>query len=254
MLLLEVRKLCKSFGGVHAVRDCSFAVAENSLTALIGPNGAGKTTVFNVLTGLVGADSGEALFKGEAVTQMQPHEIARLGICRTFQLTRLFPTMTVMENLLLAKPHSAEGFWHSLLRPASAQKEERENTERCLEFLRLVGLEEKATAKAGELSYGQQKLVEIARALATEAELLLLDEPVAGVAPHMRQQIGGVLKQLKQLGRTVLLVEHDLPFVTRHCEHVIVMDEGRVIAEGKPTEITANPAVAEAYLGERVRL
>lgn len=253
-MLLEVKKLEKSFDGVKAVQDCDFTVEENKIVALIGPNGAGKTTVFNLITALIKPDKGDIHFKGEPVIGLQSYQIARLGIARTFQLIRLFPKLTAMENLLLAKRQEGESFISTIFKPRFIKHEEKTNRERCLEFLKLVGLEEKINSLAQNLSFGQQKLLEIARALATEADLLLLDEPVSGINPIMRAKIKNILLQLKEEGKTILFIEHDMKFVMGIAEKVIVMDHGEEIAIGKPKQIQKNQKVLDAYLGEKVKL
>lgn len=253
-MLLEVKNLEKSFGGIKAVQDCDFAVDENKIVALIGPNGSGKTTLFNLITGLIAPNKGDIHFKGEPIAGLQPHEIARMGITRTFQLIRLFPKLTAMENLLLAKHQEGEKFLSTILKPFYIKHEEKTNKERCLEFLRLVGLEEKKDSLAQSLSYGQQKLLEIARTLATEADFLLFDEPVAGVNPVMREKIKHTLLKLKEEGKTILLIEHDMKFVMELADKVIVMDHGEEIAVGTPKQIQKNPKVLQAYLGKKVKL
>lgn len=249
-MFLEIRKLEKNFDGVRAVYDCDFTVSENEIVALIGPNGAGKTTVFNIITGLVKQNSGDVLFKGEIINGLKPHEIAKLGITRTFQLIRLFPKLTVIENLLLARNHDVENLF-SIFRPGYVKREEEANKKRCLEFLKLVGLEDKKEHKAGNLSYGQQKLLEIARALTTEADLILLDEPVAGVNPTMRDKIKKILLDLKKKGKTILFIEHDMEFLMGIADKIVVLDHGEEIAIGTPKQIKRNKKVADAYLGGR---
>jgi ABC-type branched-subunit amino acid transport system ATPase component len=247
--MLKVSNLGKSFGGVAAVHDCDFEVDSNSITALIGPNGAGKTTVFNLITGFISPDKGSIRFKNRSVVGKKPHEIANLGITRTFQLIRLFPKLTVMENLLLAEHQIGENFFAAIFKPKKTRAEERRRRKRCMGFLKLVSLEQKANELAEELSYGQQKLVEIARVLATESELILLDEPVAGVNPVMRERIKQVLRQLQKAGKTILLIEHDMKFVMDVCDKVVVLDYGEEIAVGTPDEVMGDKRVLEAYLG-----
>ena len=253
-MLLEVKNLEKSFGGIRAVQNCDFAVDENKIVALIGPNGSGKTTIFNMITGFIAPDRGDIHFKGEPIAGLQPHEIANLGISRTFQLIRLFPRLTAMENLLLAKNQEGEKFLSTILKPFYIKHEERANKERCLEFLKLVGLEDKKDYLAQSLSYGQQKLLEIARTLATEADFLLFDEPVAGVNPVMRAKIKHTLLKLKGEGKTFLLIEHDMRFVMNLADRIVVMDHGEEIAVGTPKQIQENPKVLQAYLGKKVRI
>jgi branched-chain amino acid transport system ATP-binding protein len=245
--MLEVKGLSKHFEGVKAVQNCSFKVGKNELVALIGPNGAGKTTVFSIVTGLEQPDSGTIRFKDRPITGMKTHAIANLGIGRTFQLIRLFPRMTVMDNMLLAKKDPMEGLFNSLVR--SSKKHRKAMEGRCFEFLKLVGLEGKRESLAHDLSYGQQKLLEIARALATEADLLMLDEPVAGVNPKLRDRIGKMLLDLKKSGKTILFIEHDMKFVMDIADRIIVMDGGKNVAEGNAKQIKKDPNVMKAYLG-----
>ncbi len=253
-MLLKIKKLEKYFNGIKAVQDFDFLVDENKIVALIGPNGAGKTTVFNLISGLVKPDKGHIHFKGESIIGLQPYQIARLGISRTFQLIRLFQKLTAMENLLLAKPQEGDNFLSMILKPRYIKHEEKTNRERCLEFLKLVGLEDKRNSYAENLSYGQQKLLEIARVLATESDLLLLDEPVAGINPVMRKKIKDILIKLKRKGKTILFIEHDMMFVMSIADKVIVMDHGKELAIGTPKQIQKNPKVLQAYLGKKVRL
>lgn len=225
---MEVKNLSKSFGGVAAVVDCSFSIDEGKIVALVGPNGSGKTTVFDLITGFVKPDNGQIFIKGESIEGLRPDDIAQKGLSRTFQLIRLFPKLTCLDNLLLAKPQRGENFWTALLKPFFVREEEKTNAKRGLEFLRLVGLEKKKNTLAENLSYGQQKLLEIARALATEGELFLLDEPMAGVHPRMRQKLKRVLRKLKDMGKTILFIEHDMKTVKDLAEQTIVLKQSRV--------------------------
>lgn len=249
-MMLEVANLEKRFGGVRAVHDCDFTVEEGSITALIGPNGAGKTTVFNLITGLIRPDKGSIVFRGEPLIDLEPHEIFAQGIARTFQMLRIFPKLTALENLMLAHHGAAEGIFDRLFRPRLVGDEERSRTKRALEYLELVGLTEKKGFRAGDLSYGQQKLLDIARCLATEADLILLDEPVAGVNPVLREKIKKLLEKLKGQGRTILLIEHDMHFVMGMSDKVVVLDHGEEIAIGTPDKIKNDARVIKAYLGE----
>lgn len=253
-MLLDIKKLEKSFGGVKAVQTCNCSVEENSIVALIGPNGAGKTTVFNLITGMIQPDSGHIHFKGEPIIGLKTHEIAKLGVTRTFQLIRLFPKLTAIENLMLARSQRGESITSTIFKFRYIKHEETVNRKRCLDFLKLVGLENKKDELAENLSYGQQKLLEIARALTTESDLLLLDEPVAGVNPVMRQNIKKILKKLKKEGKTILFIEHDMKFVMGIADKVVVLDHGQEIATGPPNKIRKNKKVLEAYLGKKVKL
>ena len=249
MTVLEVSGLTKHFGGITAVNDCSFTIPRGTIVGLIGPNGAGKTTVFNMITGFLRPDAGSIRFDGVDITTLRPDQIFTLGISRTFQSIRLFPKMTVLENALLAGKAQRELLHHAVLQLPS-WKREREHQLACVrETLALVGLSDKAGELAGNVSYGQQKLLEIARALISEPELVLLDEPAAGVNPTMLKQITALLQKLKEQGKTILLVEHDMEFVMGICDILIVLDYGKEIAVGTPMEIRKNPRVLEAYLG-----
>tara|TARA_Y100000310_G_scaffold334233_1_gene413544 strand:- start:74182 stop:74940 length:759 start_codon:yes stop_codon:yes gene_type:complete len=252
--MLHIKNLNKHFGGIKAVKDCSFEVKENEIVALIGPNGAGKTTVFNLLTGFIKPDKGHVHYKGTPLLGVKPYKISNLGITRTFQLIKLLPKLTLVENLLIAKQQSGEHLLNIMFKPKYIKHEEKENRNHCVELLDLVGLKDKRNHYAKNLSYGQQKLVEIARILATDADLLLLDEPVAGVNPVMRAKIKNILKKLKEQGKTILFIEHDMKFVMDIADRVVVLDYGTEIATGTPKQIQKNPRVLQAYLGKKVKL
>jgi ABC-type branched-subunit amino acid transport system ATPase component len=251
MKILEIKSICKSFDGVDAVKNCDFSINKGELTALIGPNGAGKTTVFNIITRLIKQDSGRILFNGEDLGNLETHKIVKKGIVRTFQLIRLFPKLTVLENLLLARKNVGDLITNNFLKFNKVKEEEKLNIQRCLEYLDMVGLKHMKSELAENLSYGQQKLVEIARVLATEAELILLDEPVSGVNPTMREKIKDMLKELKKRGKTILFIEHDMDFLMSIADKIVVMDHGEELAIGTPEEIKNNKKVSEAYLGRR---
>lgn len=240
-----------SFDGLKALDGLSFEVQEGKITALIGPNGAGKTTAFNAITGLLKPDAGEVYFKGQRITNLPPFKRARLGIARTFQLLRLFPQITVLENMLLAQHYSkGESLWAALVRTPAMLREDKENREKALEALEFVGLEEKANVLALEMSHGQRRLLEIARALATGAELLLLDEPTAGVYPQMRRKILGFLAEIRDQDRTVVFIDHRMETVFSVAEHIVVLVHGKKLAEGTPSQIRKDPQVIETYLGK----
>ncbi len=244
--ILEIKKLVKKFGGLHACDHANFAIEENSITGLIGPNGAGKTTVFDLISGFLESDAGEIHFRHENITSIPPWKRASLGIGRTFQAVRLFPELSVIDNVLAALPNCPDGFL-DIFRPLKKRKHELR--EQAMDYLRLANLHEHSLAKASSLSYGQQKLLEIIRAAASGSDLLLLDEPAAGVNRTMLHHIVELIKKLKSQGKTIIIVEHDMGFVMSLCEKIIVMDRGKEIAEGSPHEIQKNPQVLSAYLG-----
>jgi ABC-type branched-subunit amino acid transport system ATPase component len=246
--ILDVTNLLKSFDGVKAVAGLTLAVEERRITGVIGPNGSGKTTLFNVVCGFLAADGGNVQYKGHDIGGMAAHRIAGLGIGRTFQDLRLLRKVTVLDNVMLAFQRQAgEEVVHALM-GWRTRREENAHKARATEWLDLVGLVDKAHNLAEALSYGQQKLLTIACCLAMEAELLLLDEPVAGIDPEMSQRVLALLTTLRSDGKTIFLIEHNLDAVRAVCDSVIVLDEGRKIAEGPPDAVMRDPAVLEAYL------
>lgn len=243
MSLLEVVGVCKAFGGIHALDTCSISVEKGSITGLIGPNGSGKTTLFNVITGYERVDSGRVTFQDQNITNASPARIFRLGIGRTFQLTRVFPRLTVLENMHVA---AQRGGWKGWLGRWSSAHEQK----RALELLDFVGLTSLKALPAGNLSYGQRKLLEFAFILIADPQVILLDEPAGGVNPTMLNYLTMRIRELNQRGVTFLVVEHNMEFVMTLCDRVMVMHRGTRIAEGTPEEVRANPAVLEAYLGD----
>ena len=251
--LLEALALTKTFGGLAAVKDVSFAVKSGSIKAIIGPNGAGKTTLYDLLTGIYLPDEGRVLFQGKEILGKPTHEITALGIARTFQTIRLFTDMTVMENVMIGLHHrTSAGMFKSALRLPSARREEAWMREEALRYLDIVGLDMQSDSLAGSLPFGQQRLLEVARALATQPKLLLLDEPASGLNAYETRELGEIIYRIRDMCITVILVEHDMGLVMRISEEVLVLDYGEVIAEGSPEEIRANEKVIEAYLGSEL--
>lgn len=251
MHIIEFKGLTKYFGGLAALEEISFRIKENAIFSIIGPNGAGKTTLFNCLTGLTKPSRGEILFKGKNIVGLSPHSISKAGIARTFQNIRLFKEMTVLENVLSGQHNSyCQKIWISLLRTKDFLRQEESLRQRAYEYLEFVGLHEQLNKLAGELPYGSQRRLEIARALATEAEVILLDEPTAGMNPQETAEMMEIMKRLKEIGKTVVLIEHDMKVVMGVSEWIIVLDHGVKIAEGTPETVKNDPLVIEAYLGK----
>jgi branched-chain amino acid transport system ATP-binding protein len=249
--MLSVDGVYKRFGGIQAVNGATFDVAEGSITALIGPNGAGKTTLFNVLTGFYGGDRGSVMYEGRQIFRNPPHRIAQLGMVRTFQITKALAAMPVIDNMMLAaQEQPGEKLRNLIFRPAASRRREKEVHEQALELLDTVNLTKLADAYAGTLSGGQRKLLEFARALMTEPRLLMLDEPMAGINPTLGARLLELIQRLRrERGMTVLFVEHDMDVVMGHSDRVVVMAEGRVIAEGPPETVRKDQDVIDAYLG-----
>ncbi len=251
MTLLSIRGVSKRFGGLQAVDDVSFDVAKGTIKALIGPNGAGKTTLFNLLSGAMSPDAGEIRFDGAPVQGLAPHLVAARGMSRTFQHIRLFPRMTVLENVMLGRHlHGRAGFIAGLLSLPYTWAEERRVREKSLEILELLGIAGQAGEVATSLAYGQQRIVELGRALACEPRLLLLDEPAAGLNIRETVGLGRMIGKIRDMGVTILLVEHDMSLVMNVSDEVVVLSYGQKIAEDRPLAIQKNPEVVRVYLGE----
>jgi branched-chain amino acid transport system ATP-binding protein len=252
-MLLDVKNLSKSFGGIKAVRDITIGIEENSISSIIGPNGAGKTTFFNLMTGIYKPDTGEINFNGKSLIGLRPDQVNAAGVARTFQSIRLFSNMTVLENIMVGM-HSRlnVSLLQTLLRPPSFYQQEERVREKGFELLRFVGMSEKGNEVSRNLPYGDQRRVEIARALASDPKLILLDEPTAGMNPNESADAMALFRRIRdERGITVVLIEHDMRVVMGISEHISVLDYGEKIAEGSPEAIRTNTRVVEAYLGRR---
>jgi len=249
--LLSVRGLSKRFGGIHAVDDVSFDVPQGAIMALIGPNGAGKTTLFHLVSGFLPPDRGSVVFDGSDVLGLMPHQIAARGMARTFQQIRLFPKMSALENILVGRHlHSRGGFLSCMLHLPFTRREERGVREAGREILTFLGLSTQAETEAVRLSYGQQRMVELGRALACEPKILLLDEPAAGLNMRETAEMGRLISRIRDRGVTVFLVEHDMSLVMDISDEIIVLCYGQKIAENIPSAIQQDPDVIRIYLGE----
>lgn len=251
-IILDVRNIAKSFGGLRAVDNCSFTVTRGSVTGLIGPNGAGKSTAANLITGFIRADAGQIVFDGKDIAHLPPYRVALRGLTRTFQITRELERMTVTENMMAA-PHAqlGESFWLGLLGLPAVRRQENEYLRRALQLLRDFDLYHLRDEYAGNLSGGQRRLLELARVVMAQPKLLLLDEPFAGINPVLASRLSEYIEQMcREKGITFLIIEHNLAMVERLCHTVIVMALGRTIAEGTMAELRQNAAVVDAYLGE----
>jgi branched-chain amino acid transport system ATP-binding protein len=250
MQFLEVQGVCKRFGGLQAVDKVSFTVAQGMIKALIGPNGAGKTTLFNLISGFLSPDSGRIFFHERPVQGLRPYQIASAGMARTFQHIRLFPKMTSLENVMIGRHlHGKSGFLSAMLALPRTRREDRRAREKALELMDFLGIAELAEQEATSLSYGQQRLVELARGLACEPQLLLLDEPAAGLNMRETAEMASVISKIRDMGITILIVEHDMSLVMNISDEIIVLNYGQKVADDVPLAIQKNEDVVRIYLG-----
>lgn len=250
MTMLDIQNLVKDYDGIKAVDNLTFMVEENSISALIGPNGSGKTTLFNIITGFLKEDKGKIIFNGHDISALSPDKIARYSIGRTFQNIRLFPQISVLENVLLGlKYKKGDSFLSALFQTRSMKNEEEENQKKALEILEFVHLLDKKDVLAENMSHGQRKLLDLARIIALDPILFLLDEPTTGLFPEIKTIMFDLLKQLKDRRKTILFIEHDLKSVMDIADKVIVLDHGKLIGQGTPEEIKNNQDVQKVYLG-----
>jgi branched-chain amino acid transport system ATP-binding protein len=250
-MFLDLEHLTMRFGGIVAVNDVTLSVRQGEIHGLIGPNGSGKTTIFNVVSGYYKATSGKVSFEDKTITGLAAHQITAAGFARTFQNLRLFASMTVLDNVRVAMiPHARTGLWGELFNTTAVQREEKVFTDKAMGLLELLGIEAYAQERATSLPYGHQRRVEIARALATEPKIVLLDEPAAGLNETETEQLREILLKIHDSGVTIFLVEHDMKLVMGICQVITVLDYGKKIAEGPCEQVRADPVVIEAYLGK----
>ena len=249
--VLEAKALTRRFGGLIAVNDVSFTVQKNQIFGLIGPNGAGKTTLFNLVTGMIQPSGGQLIYQDRDISKLRPHRIAAIGIARTFQNIRLFGELSAAENVIIARHlHTKSNFFTGVLGLPPAPSEEQKAKQKALELLEMVGLSDRAQEKARNFPYGDQRRLEIARALALEPQVLLLDEPAAGMNPSEKQQLSEFIRELRDRFKlTIILIEHHVPLVMGLCDRIAVLNFGKLIALGDPAAVKNDPAVIEAYLG-----
>ena len=249
--ILSVNSLVKVFGGVQALFRVTFDVPRHGITALIGPNGAGKTTCINVISGVYSLTGGKIAFNGREITGQRPHHIAEIGMTRTFQNLQVFQNMTVLENVMVGlHVRTSTGFIASMIHSPKLRREERQTRDKAMEMLEFFGLSDKADWESSSLPYGDQKRIEMARALVSEPSLVLLDEPAAGLNTSETEEIAGLIREIRDKGVTVLLVEHDMDLVMGISDHVVVLNYGEMISSGTPAEVQADEKVIAAYLGD----
>jgi branched-chain amino acid transport system ATP-binding protein len=255
MNLIEVKRISKAFGGVKAVVGLTFGLRRGMIKGIIGPNGAGKTTVFNLISGILRIDSGEILFKETSLNRLRPYQIAFLGISRTFQNLQLFDNMTVIENVMVGlHTRTRSETFQALFKLGSSRDEERLIFKKSLAALQRVNMESRAFEEVSGLPYGEQKRVEIARALVSDPEVIMLDEPASGLNAQEIQRLSDLIREVNAQGKTILIVEHNMRFIMNICQEILVLNYGKMIAEGPPSQISTNIDVISAYLGEELKI